>query len=1049
MKCLSSFSVFLLGLFLSAFPGTTVRAESLSRGSESQNQSANPAALASSSAIVPIPGPLRSFLRMAGISQDVPVQDVLPLVARNVMLRGFASGKPTEYLVLLRRYVEQANELSVLTDPDGVMRASNCDQANLLLRTLGYRLKQPGCGPDSALETSDPERAFLTVDSGFPLSELEEALRGGTSFAYGYPYSKVPVLLKESDWTNLAGNTKIAKSTVVDVLLTDLNVARLYWDLSRMDNETRAGLRASLALRDLIPYVITLDYYGGQISIRDGKVVVPGGDYAAPVWSKLADASPTDPGKFIVNLLARDNGLLAAYFDALSRINRDQQAYFVDTRRLPAFYAAFRGDTGIKNLARSIFVPYPSLLLLTTRLRLDASGNPAVPGNLDVWKDIVRRKTTSKIVRAWAGRAAHWNDPQQLVEAMFAFSREVPGQSPLQLYLRLSEIDRNKLADNRLSAQTTRLLADKFPRLGDQYLIFSEFAGLDNTSINRFLAAAETLDRIRDPLLRADALGILQSEIGLWQILARQGEIQSADLNTSWQHVIGAFASVGSPSQLFDAGRTSVSELLRAAAGKPDLGQNELVNLLAGPNPNTPEGQQVRQIIAGRIRKVLDDQRLVSFDTIFALGEGLSQKAQGQPVPDGLIDRAAELREFELPRPLFTSRERTEFSAGLFSNRHAAIELQSDVAKILKSPQSSKDLLAARGMLAPFLRDTLVGLNYAYYEPPGAEMIHNNSLFVRAQDFSGQMSLGGAQSWEVPELSGRGWSASGGAHLAGSLAQLPYVLAQVEEDFIVPTHQQALIWEDLVPTMLTGATVSRWWNVTPDELHAVTLYQRTGEELIDRSAKDADLRSKVVNILSDCMLPQLSEQVESDLKSGRALEALGEVTPEQTSYLASEFRHRFPDDTAHWGAGGRELAELSSRAPAQVSWERLSEDFGVPHPVLANTYTRELLSVKPFPASSGYSSQLLAESWESNNLYWARLADEMGYAPVMLNRLVPELTYHMIEEISASDFDDWPALLRAMKQTGQDFRAGKITALQSGVGVSSGAGTNPAANTVN
>jgi hypothetical protein len=81
------------------------------------------------------------------------------------------------------------------------------------------------------------------------------------------------------------------------------------------------------------------------------------------------------------------------------------------------------------------------------------------------------------------------------------------------------------------------------------------------------------------------------------------------------------------------------------------------------------------------------------------------------------------------------------------------------------------------------------------------------------------------------------------------------------------------------------------------------------------------------------------------------------------------------------------------------------------------------------PAFSGFASRLLAESWESSNLYWARLADEEGYSPVALNRLVPELTQQMIARIFATDFEDWPALLRAMRETGEDFRNGRIAAL--------------------
>ena len=130
-----------------------------------------------------------------------------------------------------------------------------------------------------------------------------------------------------------------------------------------------------------------------------------------------------------------------------------------------------------------------------------------------------------------------------------------------------------------------------------------------------------------------------------------------------------------------------------------------------------------------------------------------------------------------------------------------------------------------------------------------------------------------------------------------------------------------------------------------------------------------------------------------------------------------------------WGPGGQELESLFHQYPTELSWERLSQDFGVPHPILAQSYARQLLNVKPFPAFSGYSSRLLAESWDSSNLYWARLADEKGYSPVMLNRLVPELTRRMVEKIFATDFEDWPALLRAARETGEEFRQGKIVVL--------------------
>ncbi len=43
-----------------------------------------------------IPGPLRSFLRMAGLRQKVSPEEVMPMLARNVLLHGYQIGHPTE-----------------------------------------------------------------------------------------------------------------------------------------------------------------------------------------------------------------------------------------------------------------------------------------------------------------------------------------------------------------------------------------------------------------------------------------------------------------------------------------------------------------------------------------------------------------------------------------------------------------------------------------------------------------------------------------------------------------------------------------------------------------------------------------------------------------------------------------------------------------------------------------------------------------------------------------------------------------------------------------
>ncbi len=247
---------------------------------------------------------------------------------------------------------------------------------------------------------------------------------------------------------------------------------------------------------------------------------------------------------------------------------------------------------------------------------------------------------------------------------------------------------------------------------------------------------------------------------------------------------------------------------------------------------------------------------------------------------------------------------------------------------------------------------------------------------------------------------------------------------------IAPEHVQALIWKELVPELLSDSVTARWWNVTPNELHAVALYQQFGDELLMASAKDEALRGKVLGILSDRMESQRLNPIEQAMRRPQDLAAvLPQMLPADSFYLGVEFQKRFPAEAASIGQTGQQLADIVHRYPTEVSWDRMSRDFGIPHPTLAQTNARELLNVKPFPFYGAFSGRLFGERWESGNLYWARLADQMGYSPVMLNRMVPELTRNMVAKIFATDLEDWPAVLRAMRATGEELRQGKIVLL--------------------
>jgi hypothetical protein len=972
-----------------------------------------------------IPGPLRSFLRMAGIGQQVSPDQVLPLLARNTYLRGYNGDTQTEFLRLVNRYLKQARELQILAGANETIHITNCNDAGTLLRILGYRMRE-ACGQKNmALETANPTRAFLTIDSGFPLTDLEEALQKDAPFTYSYPASWVPVLFQEGDWIGL-GQSAYSRS-VVDALTNDHAIARLYWAMANIDAETGNALHQSPGLKRLLPLGATLDFYGSEICIRSGHVVVPGAARAESEWKELAGANPSNPGEFVPHLLAKDNGWLAAYFDALSRVNRTQQEHLTQAPRLRHLYESFRGVGDQSAATRGVFRQAPDLLVLFTRLQWEPTGQIHVPGDLNDWKQILRQKTDSASTRELAKVVRNPDNPEQLLEALTAFSRVVTDRGPLQIYLMLCEIDSGRPPEKRLSPETVSLLAEKYSQLSGWYLIFTEFPDLSDESAVRFVKAVDGINGISNQTLRGNALGSFQANVGLWQILARQGEIPKAQLNVSWQKALDPFAKISSSTQLFDAARTSLGELLVAATGKRDISQDEFVDLLAGPRQDSPDGQQMRRVMAGRIRSVLSDQRLVSLDTLFALSDGLEEIERGGTASPSLHLLAGELRDFELPRQIFSRSEKDYWAPNQPDTRHAELQVRIDLTKVIDAPASHVQLDDARSKLTPLLRDTLVGMNYAYYEPPGAQVLHINPLFVRSHDFLGKTVQGSERLWQAPMLLGAGISAGGGAYLMGSLADLPYSLATAEQDLIAPENVQALIWKELSPELLADAALTRWWDVSPNELHAVALYQRSGEELLRASVKSDALRSKTIEVLSDRLDPQRLVLVEQALRREDYLDALlPRILPADLFYLTAEFRTKFPGESVALGPASRQLDDLATRYPTEVSLEHISKDFGVPHPTLAYTYARELLNVKPFPFFGGYSSRLFGESWESGNLYWARLADEMGYSPVALNRLVPELTRHMTAKIFSSDLEDWPSMLRAMRETGDDLRQGRI-----------------------
>lgn len=970
---------------------------------------------------IEIPGPLPGFARMAALAPDMDAGDLLPSLAHNIVTNGYQTSRgsegleQTEYLKLVIRYLSQARELDKLAGDEKVLRVATCDSSATgdLLRVLGYRMRG-GCGSDLVLETVNASRAFLTIDSGFPLSQLEQALRLNQPFELDFHPARIPLMYDLAYWESAKDKTE---GDFIDYFLSDPLLCRLYLGLSKLDPETASELRKQVPAPRLKLYAHVLDFFGSMFEIRDGKAIVPGGARAEKAWAEMAGAEPSKGAAFFERLLSREDGWLASFLDALARMDGPVKEYLTDPDRLKRFYTAIRGRVTSPGPARPVFQSNTDMLLLTTRLRLDPDGKPHLPGGLEVWKGLFinfpRGRFDSRLTRA----APAWKDADDVLEALFALSRKLAENEPLKIYMALSDIDRGRTKP--LETATAERLAKEYRDMSAQYSLFAENPELSDKTILAYLDCAHAISQIRDGNLRADAAGTFQGLAGLWQIFARQGSLSPAEADQTLAGVMTPFVKIQSDAELFDGGMAGVRLLLKATHSPAKVAaQDRFIDLLAG---DFATGKADSSDTLTRMReesiRLFEAQRLVSLSTIFDLADNLESVTHGEKLNTALAGRlATRITEIQLPRSTLSEGERSSLSFGYWTNRHVdaqrKLNLRAAIEKAAGDPVKLKEV---RGQLAPVLRDTLVGFNYIHYAPPGAQILRTNPLFVRSHDFIGAENA--QMLWKEATVYGSGWPESAGGRLDGSLAGLPYALASAEQNFLIPSKEQALIWGDLVPQMLVTAVIPRWWNVSALQLHWVNTQLAYAESLFADAAMSGARREQLETALQRYASPGRVTKVGDLLAAGEVHKALDQVPPSELYLTATRLAQS--DNESPLAAA---LRRMASEHAEQVSPTAISRNFGSPKPTLANSYSPQLLDLRTFPTLMGYSSRILAESWESNLLYYGALADEIHVAPTELNFLVPEWTEQTVQTIFATHLEDWPALLRSLRSVGDHVR---------------------------
>src|SRR5438270_9135990 len=120
--------------------------------------------------------------------------------------------------------------------------------------------------------------------------------------------------------------------------------------------------------------------------------------------------------------------------------------------------------------------------------------------------------------------------------------------------------------------------------------------------------------------------------------------------------------------------------------------------------------------------------------------------------------------------------------------------------------------------------------------------------------------------------------------------------------------------------------------------------------------------------------PGDAERVADSLRSADFARASTQLPPSILYSLAEDpsLKNISPD------LPSTEIAEMTAKHDPELLPAAIARAFGTPKPTLTHSYLPGLLYLRTFPALMGYSSRIMAETWESNNLYYAALADRVG-----------------------------------------------------------------------
>jgi hypothetical protein len=849
--------------------------------------------------------------------------------------------------------------------------------------------------------------------------EMQQKLESGQAFSFEIPTESASVVLSEEAWRTQFYPNEKAFGGLAEVMAGDLRLARTYAALGQMEAATAAVLVSAVSLKTLSErYAALLLDYSSALAVERGRVAVPGGAGAEAIWTKLAGASPAQPGPFFRALLTKDDGKLLAFYGALSTLDIQHQRFFTRTpSRTAKFYELYKETPEMQHtMSRRNSGAFEGFL---AEVPLDEDGSVDFPGSPEVWMVAKGQSRStgnmSKLLKRLKRTVAPDVEDEILLRlASTRYKQAGLARGELDNFLAVVRIDQHR--PDPLDEASALLLAQHFAQDGGAYPFFATLTGLGQKQFEQFFALTEML-RGRPEPERAVQVAAISSLIEIVCLAQRAGTLDRGKATDLFGRIVTGFQADPSPAQRTMLSLDLVRQVLASAGIDPADPDGAIRSLVLGSYPASSvelDGQTFQvdpsKTRQGRYQQVLELQKAPTFATVLALLDSARNLAAGKGGAGDQIQvlesKGAALPYVEVPKQSGVKGDERARVQGFQPSRLQAIvkQLREKTGKKKVNPKDLEKLSLnyLEEIDAP-VRWALESVVYAYFLSADDLLVSEDPLLLRKHRFI--VSTAGLPTpvWQRAELEQS--SSLDGSYFTGGFggfADAAGKAAAMSAKLGGENGQMA------AAKQIGALRATNWGNLRDQDLRLLGLKVTVAREWVVRAAAQPELEAG----LSESALGLLSLTRRAALLSALAEEDWKSVweslTLSDLYFLGDRYLERYPKDA--WQSPATEALR---RAVAHNDGSRLELLGGE----FADTLGCSDPHLRVAPPYEEYEKELLPERGAERSaefkLYLARYADETGIPAAALGALAEPAARGILQKLQMSDDHDWRSELAA------------------------------------